>query len=357
MSLNYYILAINPGSTSTKIAVYEDTKLLLKENIEHSSKELNNFKSITEQFKYRKETVLHAVGKNNFNIETLSAVVGRGGMLPPMKSGAYLVNELMVDRLTNRPISEHASNLGALIAYEIAKPLKINAFIYDPVTVDELDDVARITGLADIKRISVSHALNSRAMAIKAAEKFNRRYEDLNMIVAHLGGGISLSVHNKGKMIDIISDDEGPLAPERAGRIPARLMTNFCFTTKLDHNEVLKLLRGKGGLVSHLNTNSALEAESRINSGDKKAELICNAMAYQVAKGIGELATVVKGEVDRVILTGGLAQSKMLTDWIKERVEFIAPVEIMPGENELESLAFGALRVITDKEEAEIYTE
>jgi len=358
METKYHILAINPGSTTTKIALYENSNLIYKETIEHSNQELAQFKTIAEQFLYRKEAVMNALlFKNKYDINILSAVVGRGGMLPPVKSGAYRINEAMVDRLTNRPISEHASNLGALIAFEIAEPLGIPAYIYDPVAVDEMENVARVTGLPEILRVSTSHALNARAMAMKVAKKMNCQYADLNLIVAHLGGGISLSVHHNGKMVDIISDDEGPFSPERAGRIPARLMTKLCFTCKYEQDEILKKLRGKGGLVAHLGTNSALEVENRVKKGDEKAALIYSAMAYQVAKGIGELATVVHGSVDRIILTGGLAQSSMLTESIKERVRFIAPVEIMPGENELESLAYGTLRVLEGTEEAQEYYE
>lgn len=267
----------------------------------------------------------------------------------------WKINEAMLDRLINRPIAEHASNLGAVIAYEIARPLGIPAYIYDSVAVDELEDVSKISGLPDINRKSLSHALNMRAVAIKTAKKSNKSYHDMNIIVAHLGGGISLSIHKDGKMIDIVSDDEGPFSPERAGRVPCMLLAKLCYSGKYDQRTMMKKLRGNGGLVAYLGTNKAIEVEERIKNGDKEAELVYYALAYQIAKGIGELATVVMGEVDRIVITGGIAHSKVMTELIKERVKFIAPVDIMPSENELESLALGALRVLKDEEKAHEY--
>lgn len=349
----YKILAINPGSTSTKIALYEDTKELFKKNIEHSSEEISKYKNITDQYEMRYEAIMNLLKEMNFDINELSAVVGRGGPLPPVKSGAYRVNESMVERLAKNPVIEHASNLGAIIANVISKPLNIPAFIYDSIAVDELQDIARISGMADIERESLVHTLNMRAVAIKMAQKLGKAYEDCNLIVAHLGGGISLSIHNKGKMVDIISDEEGPFSPERSGRVPCKRLIEMCYIN--DKNTMKKKLRGNGGLVSYLGTNSALEVEKRIANGDKEAKLVYEAMAYQVAKGIGELATVVDGDVDAVIVTGGIAYSKMITEWITKRVKFIAPVEIVPGENELEALAFGALRVLKGEEKAHEY--
>jgi len=295
------------------------------------------------------------LGRVKFKPEDLSAVVGRGGALPPVKAGAYLVNDRMVDRLINRPVGEHASNLGALIAKEIGDMAGVPAFIYDAVSVDELEDAARVSGLPEIERKSLSHALNMRSAAIKAAQKLNRPYRELNLLVTHMGGGITMSIHKKGRMADIISDDEGPFAPERAGKIPCVGLVDLCFSGKFDHKDMKSRIRGKGGLLAYLNTTNALQVEERIKNGDKHAELIYYAMACQIAKGIGELATVVDGKVDRVILTGGLAYSRMLTEWIVRKVEFIAPVEILPGENELESLALGVLRVLKGEEKANVY--
>ena len=278
-------------------------------------------------------------------------------MLPPVKSGAYRVNDIMVDRLKNRPVFEHASNLGALIAYEVANITDIPAYIYDSVRVDELEDIARISGMPDIPRTSTNHVLNSRAMAMKVAKKYGKNYDEINCIVAHLGGGISINVQEKGKMIDIISDDEGTFSPERAGRVPCKGLIDLCYSGKYDEKTMHKKLRGNGGLKAYLNTHDAREVEKRIENGDKYAELVYEAMAYQVAKGIGELATVVEGNIDYIIITGGIAYSKTFTDWIIKRVKFIAPIEIMPGENEMESLALGTLRVLRGEEEANEYME
>lgn len=355
--MSYEILAINPGSTSTKLALYKDGKKILSETLDHSVEEIEKYERVQDQFEMRREAVLSFLKDNNFDVKQLSAVVGRGGLLPPVQSGAYEVNEVMVDRLKNNPIVEHASNLGALIAYEIAKPLNILACIYDSVAVDEMNDIARISGMPDIPRVSFSHALNSRAMAIKVAKNYGKEYKDMNFVVAHLGGGISLSVHKKGKMVDIISDDEGPFSPERAGRVPCKKLIDLCYSGKFDKRTMHKKLRGKGGISAYLNTLDAREVEKMIEDGNEEARLVYEAMAYQIAKGIGDLATVVEGDVDAIIITGGIAYSEMITSWITKRVKFIAPVEIMPGENELESLALGALRVLKGEEKARDYVE
>lgn len=355
--MNYRILAINPGSTSTKIAVYDNESRILTHGIDHTAEEISKYEKIQEQFDMRKNAILRVLDENNIDISSLSAVVGRGGILPPVKSGAYLVNEEMVDRLRHRPILEHASNLGALISYEIANQIGINAYIYDSVAVDELTDVARLSGICNMDRTCLSHALNSRAMAIKYSKDIGRKYEELNLIVAHLGGGISLSIHEKGRMVDIVSDDEGPFSPERSGRVPCKQLIDRCFSGKYTHNEMLKMIRGKGGIVSYLNTVDIRKVEAMIEDKDVKAEIVYDSMIYQIAKGIGELATVVDGKVDSIILTGGIAYSSKITSRIKKKVEFIAPVMIYPGENELESLSLGILRVLKGEEEARIYKD
>ena len=355
--MNYRILTINPGSTSTKIAVYDNEEQILVKGIDHRVEELEKYERIQDQFEMRKNEVLQALKENDIKLESISAVVGRGGLLPPVKSGAYLVNEEMIDRLVNRPVLEHASNLGAIISYEIAKPLGVNAYIYDSVAVDELTDVARLSGVKDMDRACLSHALNSRAMAIKYAKNNNKKYEDLNLIVAHLGGGISLSVHEKGQMVDIVSDDEGPFSPERSGRVPCKTLIDRCFSGNYTHREMLKTIRGKGGISSYLGTVDVREVEKMINEGNEEAKLVHDAMTYQIAKGIGELATVVSGKVDAIILTGGIAYSNLITDNIRKRVEFISEVCVIPGENELESLSQGILRVLNKEEEARIYSE
>lgn len=355
--MSYKILAINPGSTSTKIAVYEDERELFTTVLEHPVEEIEKYDSTQDQFEMRKNVVMSFLKEKGFNINELSAVVGRGGMLPPVKSGAYIVNDLMIKTLREKPVMEHASNLGAPIAYEIAKSIGVNAYIYDSVRTDELKEIARISGMPDIPRTSTSHVLNTRAMAIKLANKVGKQYDEMNFIVAHLGGGISINVHEKGKIVDLISDDEGPFSPERAGRVPCRDLIELCYSGKYDKKTMHRKLRGNGGIKAYLGTVDAREVERRIEDGDEKAKLIYEAMAYQVAKGIGELATVLEGRVDYIILTGGIAHSKMLTSWIKKRVEFIAPVEMMAGENEMESLAYGILRVLRGEEKAREYTE
>jgi len=353
--MGFKILAINPGSTSTKIALFDDAAQVFKTNIEHPNSELEKYKKIADQYEMRYDAILSVMKENNFDVKELDAVVGRGGLLPPVKSGAYRVNGPMVERLKNNPVVEHASNLGAIISFAMAEPLKIPAFIYDSVAVDEMEPIAKITGIAEIKRSSFAHALNMRAVAIKTAKEMGKELTDLNLIVTHLGGGISVCALKKGKMVDIVSDDEGPFSPERSGRIPAKEMMNLCY--REERSVVSKKLRGKGGLVSLLGTNSALDVEKMIENGDEHAKLVYSAMAYQIAKGIGELATVVDGEVDRIIVTGGIAYSKIMTSAIEKSVKFIAPVVIVPGENEMEALSQGAIRVLKGEEEAHEYTE
>jgi butyrate kinase len=351
----YQILAINPGSTSTKIALFEDEKMVNEKNINHSNEEIEKYEHVADQYEMRYKEIRNFLNEINYDINNLSAVVGRGGLLPPVKSGAYKVNEVMVDVLRNRPVSEHASNLGGIIAYEMAEKLGIPSFIYDSVAVDELEDIARYSGMADIERKSLSHALNMRSVAIKTAKEIDKNYMKSTIIVAHLGGGMSISVHKNGKMVDIVSDDEGPFSPERAGRVPCKVLIDMCYNN--DHKTMKTKLRGKGGLISYLGTNDAREVEKMIADGNEEAAVIYEAMAYQIAKGIGELATVVEGEVDAIAITGGIAYSKMITDWITKRVKFIAPVHIYPGENELESLVLGTIRVLDGKEEARVYAE
>ncbi len=351
------ILTINPGSTSTKLAVYNDEQLVITETLDHPVAEIQKFEHIQDQFDFRKNVILDFLKANDISLESLDAIVGRGGLLPPVKSGAYKVNDLMIDRLKNRPIVEHASNLGAIIAYEIAEKLGIDAFIYDSVAVDELTPIAKISGMPIIERASLSHALNSRAMAHKYADKIGKKYEEMNLIVAHLGGGVSVSVHEKGSMTDLVSDDEGPFSPERSGRVPCNKLIDLCYSGQYDKKAMKKMLRGNGGLTGYLGTVDAREVEKMIEEGNEEAALVYEAMAYQIAKAIGELSTVLKGDVDAIILTGGIAYSVMMTDWIKERVSFIAPVEVIAGENELEALAHGILRVLNGQEEVKTYIE
>ncbi len=352
-----FILAVNPGSTSTKIALYEDEKEIIVKSLEHSTEEIDKYEKIVDQFEMRKEVVYTFLKDIGYDLNNLDAVVGRGGMLPPIKAGAYLVNDLMVNRLKNNPVLEHASNLGAMIAYEIASSLGKNAYIYDSVKVDELNPIARISGMPMLPRTSTSHVLNTRAMAMKTAKGYGKDYKDMNFVVAHMGGGISINVHEKGKLVDVIADDEGPFSPERSGRVNCRALVDMCFSGEYDHKSVKRMLSGNGGLKAYLGTIDAKEVEKMIKEGNQEAKMIYEAMAYQIAKGIGELSTVLKGNVDAIILTGGIAYSKLMTDMIRERVEFIAPVEVISGENEMESLALGTLRVLRGEETPGEYIE
>jgi len=268
------ILAINPGSTSTKVALYDEQKKVFGETLDHPVEEIQKFEHIQDQFDFRKEVILNCLEKNSVNLNELAAVVGRGGILPPVKAGAYKVNEVMVDRLKYNPVVEHASNLGALIAYEIATPLSIPSYIYDSVAVDEMTDVARLSGMPKIKRISLSHALNSRAMAHKVAEKYKKSYKEMNFIVAHLGGGITISAHEQGRMIDIVSDDEGPFSPERSGRVPCNKLIDLCYSGDYDKRTMKKMLRGKGGIGAYLGTIDTRDVEKMIAEGNDEARLV-----------------------------------------------------------------------------------
>ncbi len=355
--MSYKIFVVNTGSTSTKIALYEDDKEVFVKNLSHSDELINSFDDVQDQLNMRLEFVRSYLKEMNFDVKDLSCVVTRGGMLLPVKSGAYKINDIMLDRVENHPVMEHASNLAAPIGYDIAKEAHVPSYIYDSVMTDEFPEIARISGMPDIARASTSHVLNTRAMAIKYSKSLGKKYEDLNIIVAHLGGGISINLHHKGQIIDLVSDDEGPFSPERAGRVPCRELINLCYSGKFDKKTMQRKLRGNGGLKAYLNTIDAREVQRMISEGNEYAKLIYEAMAYQIAKGIGELATVVEGKVDVIILTGGIAYSEILTSWIKNRVSFIGPVEIMPGENEMEALAYGALRVLRGEEEAREYIE
>lgn len=345
------VLTINPGATSTKLAVFEDEKILLKKTIEHQGPELNQFARVFDQYAYRRELVESALSEANIPLASLNAVVGRGGLLKPLAGGTYLVNELMLEDLKKAARGEHASNLGAVLAYNIAAPLNIPAFIVDPVSVDELEPVARITGSPDFVRVSMTHALNMKAVSRKVAAELSKPYRELNFVVAHMGTGVSLSAHRHGRMIDIVNGkDEGPISPDRCGTIPSGDLVKLCFSGKYTQEELLKRLFGSGGLHAHIGSKDIRQIEKMATEGDEKADLLLNVLSYQVSKYIGEMATVLEGQVDRIILTGGMAYSKRLVDDISRRVKFIAPIALVPGEEELESLAAGALRVLRNEE-------
>lgn len=349
------ILVINPGSTSTKIAVYEDKTPIFVESIEHSSEEIKAYDTIVSQYEMRANIIMSALEKHGIKKESLTGVVARGGLLPPVKSGAYEVNDDMVWQLTYAPQNEHASNLGAIIADSISKEINIPAYIYDPVTVDELEPIARITGLPGIERKGMGHNLNMRAAAMKYAKESNKPYSELSMIVAHLGGGITLSLHHNGKMIDMISDDEGPFSPERAGGLPIYQVIKMATSGQEDYKSLMKKVRTQGGLMGYFGVTDARIIQEKAEQGDEKAILIYEAMALNVAKNIGKLSVVLGGAIDAIILTGGIAYSEKFTSLIKEKVKFISKVVVIPGENEMEALALGALRVLNGEEKANIF--
>lgn len=353
----YTILAINPGSTSTKIAVYQDTNEKFSQSLSHSTEELAGFTAITDQIDYRLDKIKAFLASEGLTAKNFSAVVGRGGLLKPMISGTYTVNNKMLADLKCGQYGAHASNLGAILAEMIAQEAGCPAFIVDPVVVDELDDMARITGLPEIPRRSIFHALNQKAVAKRFAKGKNRSYEELNLIIAHLGGGISVGCHKQGRVVEVNNalDGEGPFSPERAGTMQAGQFAQLIGNTELTKADIAKKLAGKGGLVAHLNTNDAREVEKRLKVGDKEAELVYSAMIYQVARYISAAAVPVCGKVDYIILTGGIAYSEYLTAKLKEYISFIAPVVVIPGENELQALAEGAFRVLSGEEQAKQY--
>lgn len=349
------ILSVNPGSTSTKVALYSDENPVFVSNIVHRSKELDSCVKITDQLCFRLDKVMEVLSKKRVSLQTLSTVVGRGGLLPPIDAGGYLVNESMKKLLLGDKLGVHASNLGALIADAIAKPLNIPAFIYDAVSADEFNDLARITGIPEIKRQSFCHVLNSKAMCRKYALMHQKRYEDLTLLAAHLGGGISISAHQKGRIIDSISDDGGPFAPDRSGCVPLNYIVDLCFSGRYTESEIKKKIRGGGGLKALLGTADCEKVEKRIAMGDKYAMLVYQAMGYQIAKGIGNLCTVFDYPIDAIILTGGVAYSDIMIKMVTDRVKFIAPVEVLPGENEMEALTLGVLRILRGEEAAKEY--
>lgn len=356
MNKNYSILAINPGSTSTKIAVYHNETCEFEEVIRHNPTELAGFDRIHDQYNYRSEIIEKALAAHNVNLRTFDAIVGRGGPIKPIESGTYLVNDKMCHDLRHGYRAEHVSLLGGLIARKLADEFNIPAFTVDPVCVDEFEPIARISGLPELPRLSLFHALNLKAAARRAAAIMNKDYNNLNLILVHLGGGITVGVQKQGKMIDANNaSDSGPFSPERAGNLPVSGLLQLCYFENYSWQQLKKRVIGGGGLMAHLGTNDAREVETRIKTGDEHAKLIYQAMAYNIAKEIGAMATVVEGKIDAIVLTGGLAYSDMLVKWIRSRVAFIAEILVFPGEDELRSLAEGALRVLRGEENAKDY--
>lgn len=356
---NPRILAINPGSTSTKIGVFEGINPLFMKTIRHTTEELEPFDKITEQFKFRKDIILRELQEADVQLELVKAIVGRGGLLKPIESGVYEVNDTMrADLLVSR-FGEHASNLGGLIADELARSLPdARAFIANPVVVDELCDLARLSGHPLLPRRSVFHALNQKAVARAHAKSIMRKYEELNLIVVHLGGGITVGAHSNGRVIDVNQglDGDGPYSPERTGTLPVGDLVRLCFSGKYTEKEVLKMIKGEGGMVAYLGTNSAYEVEQKAAQGDQEAMLIWEGMAYQVAKEVGAMSAVLKGMVDGILITGGVANSKWFVNMIIERVHRIAPTHVYPGEDEMRALAMNGLRVLSGEAIPKVYS-
>ena len=351
------ILVINPGSTSTKIALFDQKgNEIFLESISHSVEDLSQFKSLSEQAPFRKSLVLETLKKHRIDVKTFKAVIGRGGILKPLNAGTYRVNDKMIKDLQDSPI-KHASNLGGIIANEIAEKLEISSYIADPVSVDEFSEVARISGLKGIERKSLLHTLNIRANAFRYCQEEKKDFSKVSLIVAHLGGGISIAPLLKGKIVDVNNaNDGGPFSPERAGSLPNKALIHLCYSGKYSEKEIYRLVTKHGGLISYLGTNDLREVLKSIEEGNQYAKLIFEAMCYQIAKEIGAMATVLMGKVDAIILTGGIAHSDTLISKIKERVDWIAPVKIYPGEKEMTALAQAVIRVINKIEEAKIYS-
>ncbi|MBQ7678400.1 MAG: butyrate kinase [Butyrivibrio sp.] len=350
-------LIINPGSTSTKLGIFEDETLIMDETLRHSTEEIAQYKSVIDQMDFRKDIILHFLSEKQIDVKSFDVIVGRGGLLKPIPGGTYEVTDAMVADLKRGVQGEHASNLGGLLARQIAESIGVKSYIVDPVVVDELCDEARLSGLPELPRTSIFHPLNHKAVARRFAKENGKKYEDLRLIVVHLGGGVSVGAHEYGKVIDVFNalDGDGAFSPERAGGLPSGALMRLCFSGKYTQDQVKKMITGNGGFNAYLGTNDAREVVARVKDGDKDAKLVLDAFIFQLSKNIGAQAAVLKGKVDQIIITGGIAYNKGITDAITERVGFIAPVTVYPGEDELLALAQGALRVMNGEEQAKDY--
>jgi butyrate kinase len=353
-----HILVINPGSTSTKVSLFEGEKEIFSGNIEHKLEDLARFNRASDQDVYRMELIISTLQKNKIDTSRIKAIVGRGGLLKPIEGGTYRVNPEMVTDLRQGIQGDHPSNCGGLIAYTISRSINTEAFIVDPVVVDELQDIARLSGMPLIRRRSIFHALNQKAVARQTAQHLNKKYDEINVIVSHLGGGITVGAHQKGRVIDVNNglDGDGPYSPERSGGVPVGDLAKACFSGEYTFADMKKLIKGHGGVVAYLGSRDMKQIEEEVKAGKEDYKQIYEGLAYQVAKEIGACATVLSGEVDAICLTGGLAFSEILVKWIEDRVKWIAPVLVFPGEEEMKALALGALRVLRGEEEAKVYS-
>lgn len=350
-------LIINPGSTSTKIGVFEDETLLFDKTLRHPTEEIAKYASIIEQKDFRKQIILDALKEDNCDIHSFDVIVGRGGLLKPIPGGTYPVSDALLADLVAGVQGQHASNLGGILAREIGDAIGKPSYIVDPVVVDELTDVARISGMPELPRRSIFHALNQKAVARRYAKEHGTTYDALNLIVIHMGGGVSVGAHCKGKVVDVnnILDGEGCFSPERAGTVPVGDLIKMCFSGKYTQKEIYKKICGNGGFNAYLHTNDAREVQKMVDEGNEYAKLIQDAFYYQIAKDAGAMAAVLHGKVDAIILTGGIAYSQLTVDKLTESIGWIAPITVYPGEDELLALAQGALRVMTGEEEPQTY--
>lgn len=350
-------LIINPGSTSTKIGVFEDETLLFEETLRHSTEEIAQYASIVDQKDFRKQIILDLLAEKDFDIKSLQVIVGRGGMLKPIPGGTYAVSDDLLEDLKIGKQGQHASNLGGILAREIADSIGVPSYIVDPVVVDELMPISRYSGVPELPRTSVFHALNQKAVAKRYAKEQGKPYDSYNLIVVHMGGGVSVGAHEKGRVVDVFNalDGDGAFSPERAGAVPSGALIKMCFSGKYTEKEVYKKIVGNGGFNAYVGTNDMRDVEKMVNEGNEEAAEIREAFIMQVAKDIGSMACVLKGKVDQIIVTGGIAYDKVVVSGLKERAGFIAPITVYPGEDELLALAQGALRVMNGEEQAMTY--
>lgn len=350
------ILVINFGSTSSKLAVYDDEKQIAIKSINYKREQLVGFDKMTDQLPLRRQGVLDWLDEIGLKVTDFDAISVRGGVTQPLEPGAYKVNQEMVDRLTEAPLLDHPSNMTPMVAWELTKEYGVPSYIYDPIF-DHMTPLAKITGIPDIKRTHMGHIENMRAVSMKMAQELGKKVTDCNFIIAHLGGGITMCCEEKGRFVDFNDSSNSPFSPERAGVIPARQLAKLIYSNKYSEAEITKLITGKGGMYAHLGTADCQEVEKRIVDGDEKALVVYEGMAYQTAKCIGAFAAVLRGEIDAIILTGGIAHSEIFVNWIKDRVAFLAPIKVYPGEFEMESLGLGVLRVLRGEESATEYQD
>ena len=350
-------LIINPGSTSTKIGVFEDETLLFEETLRHSTEEIAQYASIVDQKDFRKEIIVNLLKEKNFDINSLNMVVGRGGMLKPIPGGTYAVSDDLLEDLKIGKQGQHASNLGGILAKEIGDSIGVPSYIVDPVVVDELDAISRYSGVPELPRTSVFHALNQKAVAKRYAKEQGKDYASLNLVVVHMGGGVSVGAHKQGKVVDVFNalDGDGAFSPERAGAVPSGALIKMCFSGQYTEKEVYKKICGNGGFNAYCNTNDMRDVDKMVEAGDAKAKEVRDAFIRQVAKDIGSMACVLEGKVDQIVVTGGIAYDKAVVEGLKAQAGWIAPMTIYPGEDELLALVQGGLRVLNGEEQAMVY--